>query len=155
MESIEHDSDRGSAAPTRRGFLRGAAAAGIGLGLGALGLLPPARRAYAYHENGSDGYQIYTGACPSYAGPHNCSPGCGPSTVHPDACHESGHFVGWHKNVGRVYKLRKNECVRGTGWDGWNWRYSARCGNCGGGVTYRCHDGWRCDACRRRIACYR
>src|SRR5690348_9540716 len=48
--------------------------AGTALGLAALGVFPAARRAYA------DGYSIYT-SCPSYATDHNCSPGCGPSTI--------------------------------------------------------------------------
>ncbi|GAA2639058.1 hypothetical protein SMC26_40775 [Actinomadura fulvescens] len=143
----------------RRGVLRSAVAIGTGLGISTLGLFPFAREASAAR----DGYQILN-RCPSYAGKHNCSPGCGPSPSCYDCCRFTGRTTctrpGWFKVQRNKYKLRKNDCVRGKGWDGWNWRYDKRCGCCRSNVTYRCHDGykrirgsWKPRICRTVIAC--
>jgi hypothetical protein len=131
---------------TRGDFLRTAAATGMGMGLASLGIFPPARSALASHV-GSDGYEIKPLPCPSYASDHNCSPGCGPSPVVSGACQtdSSNHHYGWHRNTGCVWKLRKNACVSGTGWDGWRWKYDGLCGCCTS-VTFRCHDGWHCNS---------
>lgn len=109
--------------------------AGTALGMAALSVFPAARRAYA------DGYTIY-GGCPSYAGDHDCSPGCGPSTIFADACNTGGAYTGYHKNDGTTWKLRPNQCYAGT-YDGWLWRYQAACGACACSVERRCHDGYR------------
>ncbi|MFG3662284.1 peptidoglycan-binding protein [Streptomyces sp. NPDC047706] len=121
-----------SFAPRRRTVLQAATA----LGFAALGVLPAARQAYA------DGYDIWTGACPGYASDHNCSPGCGPSTVYADACVTSGTNTGFHRSDGVTWTLRPNQCYAGT-YDGWLWAYSAACGSCGCGIERRCHDGYR------------
>jgi hypothetical protein len=109
--------------------------AGTAVGMAALSIFPAARRAYA------DGYTIY-GSCPSYAADHNCSPGCGPSTIFAGACNTSGTYTGFHKNDGTNWKLRPNECYAGT-YDGWLWRYQGACGACACSVERRCHDGYR------------
>jgi hypothetical protein len=147
----------------RRDFVRMASATGIGLGLASLGVFPPARRAYASHV-GSDGYQIKPLPCPGYAANHNCRPGCGDSPVVLAACQTdpSAHTYGWHRNTGCRWKLRKNQCVSGTGWDGWRWNFSGSCESCSNSITFRCHDGWQCDSncgncsksiCRWRVGC--
>jgi hypothetical protein len=142
---------------SRRSILRAAIASGTALGFAALGVFPAARRAYA------EGYDIWTGACPSYADNHNCSPGCGPSPVRSNAC--SG---GWHRTGGtwpEFWSLRIDACT--TQWreaDGWLWSYTGYCNGCRV-ITWRCHDGWYtyCDyygcydydsICRYRYRCY-
>lgn len=119
-------------ATTRRRVLQ----AGTALGFAALGVFPSARKAYA------DGYDIYDGPCPSYASSHDCSPGCGPSTVYADACETSGEHAGFHKNDGVTWTLRPNGCFGGT-YDGWLWRFNEACGACGCYIERRCHDGYR------------
>ncbi|GAA2414673.1 hypothetical protein GCM10010191_25880 [Actinomadura vinacea] len=130
--------------PARRNVLAGLAAAGATAGLNALGVFPPARQAIAAGFSMRGYYDIYA-RCPSYASNHNCSPGCGPSLVCSVCCRTSGKYKGFHKSgvsdPGR-YKLRPGQCY-GSGWDGWLWSYSARCGSCKKGVTWRCHDGWK------------
>ena len=125
---------------SRRGFLRGALAGGAAVGLAALGVFPRAREALAHHSNSHYGYRIWTGACPSYAAGHNCEPGCGPSTIYVDACEPSGAYEGWHK-ASSGYRLRPGACR--SGYDGWTWRYGARCGQCSNVIEYRCHDGYK------------
>ncbi|MCF6525794.1 peptidoglycan-binding protein [Streptomyces sp. JJ36] len=122
----------GGFAPSRRRVLQAATAAGFA----ALGVFPAAREAYA------DGYDIWTGSCPSYAAGHNCSPGCGPSTVYADACATTGTYAGFHRNDGVTWTLRPNQCYSGS-YDGWLWRYDDDCGTCGCGIERRCHDGYR------------
>lgn len=144
----------------RRGVLRGAVAAGTGLGISALGLFPFAREASA----APDGYQILD-SCPSYASSHNCRRGCGPSPVCFDCCRYTGGTTctdpGWFKTrPSNKYRLRKNQCVRGRGWDGWNWKYPGSCGCCRSVIKYRCHDGskkisgsWKPRICRTILQC--
>ncbi|MBO4207682.1 peptidoglycan-binding domain-containing protein [Micromonospora echinofusca] len=122
---------RGGWELSRRALLR----AGTAIGMAALSVFPAARRAYA------DGYSIYNG-CPTYASDHNCSPGCGPSTIFADACNTSGTYLGFHKNDGVTWTLRPNECYAGT-YDGWLWLYQGACGACACSVERRCHDGYR------------
>ncbi len=117
--------------PSRRTLLQ----AGTALGMAALSVFPAARRAYA------DGYTIL-GSCPSYANDHNCSPGCGPSTIFADACATSGTFLGFHKNDGVTWTLRPNQCYASS-YDGWLWQYQGACGACACSVQRRCHDGYR------------
>lgn len=126
--------------------------AGTAMGMAALSIFPAARRAYA------DGYTIY-GGCPTYAADHNCSPGCGPSTIFAAACNTSGTYTGFHKNDGTTWKLRPNECYTGT-YDGWLWRYQGACGACACSVERRCHDGymktssgWVRSICRWNTRC--
>ncbi|MFG1952050.1 peptidoglycan-binding protein [Micromonospora sp. NPDC048830] len=109
--------------------------AGTAVGMAVLSVFPAARRAYA------DGYTIY-GSCPTYASDHNCSPGCGPSTIFADACNTSGTYTGFHKDDGVTWILRPNQCYAGT-YDGWLWRYTGACGACACSVERRCHDGYR------------
>lgn len=109
--------------------------AGTALGMAALSIFPAARQAWA------DGYTIYD-SCPSYADDHNCSPGCGPSTIFADSCNTSGTYTGYHKTDGVTWTLRPNQCYAGT-YDGWLWRYQGACGACACGVERRCHDGYR------------
>lgn len=116
---------------SRRNLLR----TGTALGMAALSVFPAARRAYA------DGYDIY-GACPSYASDHDCSPGCGPSTIFADSCAVSGTQTGFHKNDGSTWLLRPNQCYSGT-YDGWLWRHQGACGACACSIERRCHDGYR------------
>ncbi|GAA1905493.1 hypothetical protein GCM10009716_14240 [Streptomyces sodiiphilus] len=115
---------------------RRAVQAATAVGFAALGVFSAARQAYA------DGYEIWEGACPSYAADHDCSPGCGPSTVFADACVTAGTYTGFHKNDGTTWTLRPNQCYAGT-YDGWLWRFSGPCGTCGCGIERRCHDGYR------------
>lgn len=109
--------------------------AGTVVGLAAIGAFPAARRALA------DGYEIYP-RCPSYASDHDCSPGCGPSTIFADACETSGANVGWHKDDGVTWMLRPNACYAGS-YDGWLWRHQGACGACACSIERRCHDGYR------------
>ncbi len=155
--------DPGTGAARRTGRLRSTASwalsrrallqAGTALGMAALSVFPAARRAHA------DGYDIYTGACPSYAIDHDCSPGCGPSTIFAAACVTSGANLGFHKNDGVTWKLRPNQCFSGT-YDGWLWRYQGACGACSCSVERRCHDGyhnagsgWVKSICRWNTEC--
>jgi hypothetical protein len=115
--------------------LAAALAGGTALGFAALGMFPAVRRALA------DGYTIYD-RCPSYAADHNCSPGCGPSTIYPDSCVVSGTNLGFHKADGVTWTLRPNQCFSG-GYDGWLWLHNAACGACTCYVERRCHDGYR------------
>ncbi len=118
--------------PTRRTVLRVGGAAGLAV-LGSV--FPSVRRAVA------DGYDIYP-ECPSYAADHNCSPGCGPSTIFGDACVTSGTNTGFHKDDQVTWKLRPNQCLSGS-YDGWMWRYDQACGACSCHIERRCHDGYR------------
>lgn len=120
-----------SLAPRRRTVLQSATV----VGFAALGVFGAAREAYA------DGYDIWEGACPSYASEHDCSPGCGPSTVHAAACETSGPNEGFHRNDGVTWTLRPNQCYSGS-YDGWLWAFSGACGACGCGIERRCHDGY-------------
>jgi hypothetical protein len=117
--------------PSRRSVLQG----GTALGLAAIGLFPAARKAIA------DGYAIYP-RCPSYALDHDCSPGCGPSTIFADSCETSGANVGFHKDDGVTWTLRPNQCYASS-YDGWLWRHQGPCGACACSVERRCHDGYR------------
>lgn len=135
---------RGSFRPTRRTVLGGVASAGFGLGMSVLGVFPAARQAAA-----SGYYDVKGLPCPSYAGPHNCSPGCGPSRVCATCCRTSGRRRGFHHSSYSKanHKLRPNHCYGGWA-DGWLWKYSARCGPCRRSRTYRCHDGWKRNTSR-------
>lgn len=141
----------------RRGFLKVAVASGTGLGLAALGVLPPARRAEAHFK------YIYN-ACPGYAAGHDCYPGCGPSPLCSDCCTPSCSSQpctcsAWFKTSGS-YRSRQHACVTGQHYDGWNWRYNAGCGCCRNNITFRCHDGskyisgtWYPRICKSIIGC--
>lgn len=120
----------------RRGFVKRVVGTGMSLGLASLTVFPPAR-AFA-----ADPYDILN-SCPDYASNHQCSPGCGPSTVRQAACTSNG----WHENTGCFYRSRNNECYGGWA-DGWYWRPTG-CTQCGSARTsFRCHDGRTCpDSC--------
>lgn len=129
-----------SPAPSRRGFLRGLWAVGVGVGLAAVGALPPARRALAV--NGDRIYRWATsGPCVTYALDHDCDPICGPSWSSIEFCARHGGHPGLHKRNRFGYYWRPDRCWppgsgRTTDFDGWHWR----CGD----VVYRCHDGIYC-----------
>jgi S-formylglutathione hydrolase FrmB len=129
----------------RRSMLGGAMAGGTALGLAALRVFSPAREAMSDgYVLAADHYDVY-GKCPSYAASHNCSPGCGPSTVVSGACKTGGKWRGYHRSAATdpgVYKLRPNECYAGR-YDGWVWHYAHACGKCKKSVTWRCTDGWK------------
>jgi hypothetical protein len=121
---------------SRRTFLsRAALTTCAAVSVQVLGIFPMSRKALA------DGYDTLTnstaGPCGSggYAVNHNCSPGCGPSSVcgarTDGPCCSSG---GWHYGSGS-YRLRPNACWGGV-YDAWHWRCSTT------GAMYRCHDGW-------------
>jgi len=140
---------------TRRQFIRRVLIATMAFSVASIAKLPPARRAFAGHAGTNDeGYEIL-GSCPSYASGHNChyhtgARGCGPSAVRKAACHYTPPdccggvhpHEGWHRRDTAEWALRPNQCAGGE-WDGWNWRYAGKCGHCGDGITYRCHDGYR------------
>ncbi len=132
----------------RRSVVGGALAAGTAAGMAAIGVFTPARKAmsegFSLKASTSGYYDIYT-TCPSYAGDHNCSPGCGPSTVVAGACRTTGTRRGYHRSAVTdpgVFKLRPNECYAGK-YDGWIWHYANPCGKCANSVTWRCTDGWK------------
>lgn len=114
---------------SRRFFMKAVGGGLTAVALGAMKVFPDARVAFA------DGYDVYT-TCPSYASLHDCSPGCGPSTVCADCCDEGI----WH-SPDYPYALRPNECIGGWA-DAWIWSYGAACGGCYY-ISYRCHDGWK------------
>lgn len=133
---------------SRREFLRAAAVTSVATGMWVVGLLPPARRAWAGH--GTYGYRIKDLPCPNYPcyqGSLGGSCGdpniCCPSATHANACIDdpTKHFYGYHKSGGG-WDLRPNDCVTNTK-DGWAWTVPEGCAQCNGcGVTYfRCHDG--------------
>jgi hypothetical protein len=128
---------------SRRSVLANLTRAATALGLTALGVFPPARTAFAEgFRLAPDGYKIHP-SCPSYAQDHDCSPGCGPSLVCSDCCRTSGPMAGMHHSSVSAsgFRLRPNECYSDS--DGWLWRYEGRCGECTGGIVWRCHDGWK------------
>ena len=145
--------------PDRRTVLRGLMVGGAAAATTALGVFPRARPALAHHTNSHYGYRVAGGGCPSYAGSHNCAPGCGPSPVFVDTCVTSGRYRGWFKNdPTRGYRLRPGQCLPGA--DAWRWRYAGRCGWCSRVVEYRCHDGyrrsglgWYAAICREVLEC--
>ena len=149
---------RYAAPPTRRGFLAGVLATGVGAGVAALGVFPKARPALADPAPGQYGYRIYQG-CPPYAANAECEPGCGPSQVLADTCEPSGQYYGWFKNrPAEGYRLRPGACW--AGYDGWTWGHNGVCGNCRQHTEYRCHDGykligggWYPKICRKVIEC--
>lgn len=126
---------------SRRGFLKGSAAAAGATIAAAAAKLPgsPARLADAQGGvTGSYGYRIWTGQCPSYATGQNCVPGCGPSMVCASCCTPNGFF---RNDEAAGYRLRPGVCTySGGAADGWLWSYSGQCGGCSS-ITYRCHDG--------------
>lgn len=131
-----------SVVPSRRGVLKGLVGSAATLGIGALAVFPSARPAIAHHRATHVGYRVARGGCPSYAGSHNCAPGCGPSPVFGDVCVQSGAYKGWFKNdPARGYRLRPGVCLPGA--DAWKWRYQGRCGLCRRVIEYRCHDGYK------------
>ncbi len=134
---------------SRRTFIKSTLAAGTGIGLATLGLLPPARKALASHS-GTEGYQIKTLPCPSeQISVYNptCAEPCQPSDICASCCvtNPSFHKYGWHKAGAddANYDLRPNVCTNDsghTGKDGWQWDMSSCC-NCNNYTKWRCHDG--------------
>lgn len=128
---------------SRRQVLSAAATIGTGIGLAALGVFPPARRAQAGY------YDIKPLPCPGYASTHNCAPGCGPSALCSDCCLPPAGGCGsgctcamYHKNDGVTYKLRQGDCY-GAFYGGWVWSFAGTCGCCSSSIYFRCHDGYK------------
>jgi hypothetical protein len=120
----------------RRTVLRAAVTGITAVGISALGVFPAARRAYA------DGRDVWDGACPAYAQNHDCSPGCGPSRVDPNACRSDGFHRYDSLDSFNWYSIRPNQCtVLMPTADGWTWRYDGSCMGCLW-IKYRCMDGW-------------
>jgi len=144
---VDRKGSIGSVGISRRSFIGGAVAVGIGVGMATLGVFPPAKRALAHH---GAMYQIKPLPCPGYYQPgwQDCVKDCGPSCTYPNACNTSGHYTGYHKNDGTNWTLRPNECLSGTGFDGWTWRVEQDCGisGCNDWVKFRCHDGHKIGA---------
>jgi hypothetical protein len=137
---------------SRRTFVRGTAAMGVGLGLVMLGWLPPARRAYASHS-GEFGYRIKPLPCPTAEGwdqtDTNCD-GCAPSRVCSECCFRDPdhHKHGWHKgdfDSQGEFKLRPGDCTSSGDKDGWIWGFEGCCG-CRSDLRWRCHDGYQRNA---------
>jgi hypothetical protein len=133
---------------SRRVFVRTTGATLAGLGLAALGLLPPARQAVA-------GTRDINPNCLPINASNDCFPGCGPSTLCFDCCGSDG----WHRSTGN-YRLRSDNCPKGTGYDGWLWRFNANCNCCRSFIVFRCHDGykwtgsgWVTTICRWTVGC--
>lgn len=135
----------------RRGFLKGVIAGGAGIGLAALGVFPPAKRALA------EGYTILH-QCPANNAGDQCEPGCSPSDVcsggsNGPCCINNDWHKSWHQSNGN-YNLRPNQCIIGQDWDGWDWSQQ-NCGICAS-LIYKCHDGkkklpggsWKNTICR-------
>lgn len=149
---------------TRRRFIGAALGTGMALGLSTLTIFPSVRRAYAVH--GTQGYQIRTAECTSGMD-FNCRPGCGPTRrVRRSFCvtDSQQHTYGFHKNNRRRWKLRPDQCLKDTNFDGWLWQHlpTTSCEGCYNSITFRCHDGKRCNnqgrncvntVCRWRTAC--
>jgi hypothetical protein len=134
----------------RRQFLRATAVTGMGVGMATIGLLPPARRAIASHQNE---YKLFddgpNNLCPNsidwydnHGG--NCDAPCGPSTIYPHACNESDPRKHWHKDHSSNgdWALRPNVCAS-DGSDAWIWKVDRACGGCGNNTKFRCHDGYK------------
>lgn len=124
---------------TRRRFLHVAAGLGISIGLSAVGLLPPARRALATHKlddgSASKLYPWSANGCPfSYDG-DTCNEACGTSAIHGDACFTSGTWAGWHEDHtagdGTTWKLRPDECAS-PDYDAWKWKVPLPCNGLAG-----------------------
>lgn len=142
----------------RRQFLTAGA---VGAGAAVLGLIGRLPTAHASHV-GTDGYQIDPVTDTSHS--TNCYQSafyqsnaacdvCGPSSSYGTACEVVTHEVGYHRNTGIAWKLRKNDCSH-SGYDGWLWKVgNTCCWSCQGAsncetykeTTTRCHDGWKCD----------
>jgi hypothetical protein len=136
---------RAAFSPTRRDFLRGAAAVGVGFGLSAVSLLPTAKPALADH-----GAWSIKPNCSGlgYAQDDDCD-GCDlPGS--PFCCCSGGFY----DDSGCDKKHRPDECETGTGYDGWKWSTGQCCFfNCNPCCTctvnreWRCSDGWKRNDC--------
>lgn len=130
---------------SRGEFLRRAFGGAVAMSLTSMGFLS-VKNANATHA-GDDPYQIKQSCFTNIPG--SCSPGCGPSPVCSTCCitNTGEHKCGWHRRVGAMYGVRHNQCKPGGGvWDGWLWGVGSSCGCCSGGLTYRCHDGFKCNS---------
>jgi hypothetical protein len=167
-----------SSTQNRRAFLRRSVAVGVGTGIAIIGLLPPARRAKALHQYPSetDILAWEDHGCPNYPFYESndnsaCGQACGPSTVHEDACFNSGNLAGFHRDhsygTSNEWKLRPNDCSAAfPEKDGWKWKVTNAC-SCDGGngnSLHRCHDGfhnhgteanpdWHKSICKDRVGC--
>lgn len=127
---------------SRRDFLRGAIAAGAGLGLATLSLLPTAKPAKAQH--GAWSIRPSCSGIESFTGDDNCD-GCDlPGS--PACCCVDGFF----DDSGCDKKHRPNQCPIGSEDDGWRWSTGACCifncnpgCNCSTNREWRCSDGWK------------
>lgn len=143
------------ARPSRRDFLRGAAALAMTLGVTALNWVPSARRAWA-----QQGYEIFPdgalGPCQQsdspppppgfsfYARGHDAigctNRPCSNCCVTVPSTWRNYHRGDHYQSRSTWYYLRWDECWQGaTGrYDGWLWNSSPI-------GRVRCHDGWTCQ----------
>jgi hypothetical protein len=137
----------GRFAPSRRDFIKGAMAAGTGVGLAALGVFPLGRVARAQHGTWSI-EQDCSGL--SYADDDNCD-GCDLPGSPACCCASDGFYDG----TTCFRKHRPDDCQSGTGYDGWKWMTSiccvTSCGSlgcqCRTNREWRCSDGWKRSNC--------
>lgn len=131
--------------PTRRHFLRGAAALGAGVGLASLGLFPTARRAHAGH-----GTNTIKSNCDNVdnTGNDDCG-GCNTDRVI-CCCNSEGN----HRADGCNYAHRPDDCPASP-YDGWLWRYTGccitGCGTCRKDQRWRCTDGFFRSNCNNNF----
>lgn len=133
-------------APTRRDVLKAVLINGAGLGIAALGLLPPARRVRADTPVG--GWKIWEGCAGlgTWVDDDNCN-GCNQRLF--CCCNSSGFHLG--PASGCNYRFRPDQCHSG-GYDGWTWQVGTCChfpSSCGPGCfrgyqnrKWRCSDGY-------------
>ena len=135
LDAAGADDPPHAGALSRRGLLRAAFTTAMGVSLASVGVLPPARKAWAetYYNIKSTCYAGYDGPCSK---PCCCSYYC------TECCITwSDPNKGFHINDGWGYVLRPDECPSGTDYDGWKWSVSS-CNGCGT-RRFRCHDGWK------------
>ena len=163
---------------SRRAFLASAGVASAWVGLSVVGLLPPARRAWATHKlPDATFYNWDTNGCPGFSWYSNhgetCAEACGDSDIHPNACFDTGTWAGYHRDhssgSGTEWSLRPDECPKSTADDGWRWKVPSPCNSlegptCNNNSLHRCHDGyhnhgtgsnpdWVNSICRKKMSC--
>lgn len=134
---------------SRRSFIRAVMKGGCALGLGVIGLLGPARHAYAGHPDDD-----MAPNCNNNAGgsANDGCVGCNPQRTF--CCCQNG----WHRHGDGTHSLRPNQCddpVTGHDYDGWYWTETSCCPGCLRNQKWRCHDGYRNSeptVCKVRVA---
>jgi hypothetical protein len=147
---------RAAYSPNRRDVLKGLVAMGMGAGIAALGILPPARA-----SSPPGGWKIYSGCSGlgSWVSDDDCN-GCNQRLL--CCCDSNGYHKG--SDYGCHYALRPDQCASG-GYDGWTWTYGGCCWvgcfKCVKNRKWRCTDGyyradcsqtWTLSICRYVLA---